>query len=190
MTQIEPSGVRIIRADLSAQAQGFQKLATIEANVATTSLGPLQFESKDVLMIQGFCFPLSAADTIGFQFNQDISANYSTTPLFGDQGTALFVGSSAVSQNLMELHNDGLTTAGTQLRFFFITVSNRRGLPKLAAWRMAKSTGSAATVGGLYAGVGQYYNLDANISSATLRSATGTVTMGAGTAFSVYGKDL
>jgi len=190
MTSVEPPNRRIVRADLSAQAQGFQKLATIESTVAAPFLGPLQFEAKDVLLIQGFCLPLSAADTIGFEFNQDTAANYSTTPLFSDVGAALFVGSSAVSQPLMELHNDAATTAGTQLRFFFITISNRRGLPKLAAWRVAKSTGSAATAAGLYAGVGQYFNLDANISSATLRSATGTVTMGAGTAFTVFGKDL
>lgn len=190
MTQIEPSGIRIVRNALSPQAQGFQKLASIETTVATTSLGPLEFDAKDVLLIQGFCFPLSAADTIGFRFNGDTAANYSTAPLFSDQGQIVFTGSAAVSQTLMELHNDALTTAGTQIRFFFGTISNRLTLPKMAAWRLAKSTGSAATAAGLYAGVGQYYNLTANISSATLLSATGTVTMGAGTAFSVYGKDL
>ena len=189
MTSIDPSGVRIVRNDLSPEAQGFQRLGGIKTAEAVASLGPLYFDAKDILMVQGWCTTLSSGDTIGFQFNSDASAAYSFAPLYADPVTTsnVFTGSAAVSQPMLELHNDAGTT---QTRFFFVTIANRVGMPKMAGWRMAKSTGSAATVGGLYAGVGQYYNLTANISSMTLRTATGTVTMGAGSGFSVFGKDI
>lgn len=169
-------------------AQGLEYLAGGEYQVgaAPTSIGPVFFPARDVLMVIFRASSLSAADQLAFRFNEDAGANYWDRNLAAAVGGATFAETATNTSTMIRAGRD----LGTLPRIGILIVMNKINVPKPVTCQVAMGTGAAATVGDLQFGNGEWVNTTAPITSMTMLSAGGTATFGVDTGLGVFGKDL
>lgn len=133
-----------------------------------------------VIQIQGY----GGSDVASLRFNSDSGVNYwqrSTADLLG---SALTTNTQRPSQTLMELANASSTTN----RIVTVICSNHKTTNKVCTMSEMTDTGSAATVGAIDNGGGEWFNTAAQITTVTLTTAGGQ-TLLASSSIAVYGNN-
>jgi hypothetical protein len=166
-------------------APRLEKLGTARLTAAATSL-TLDIPAREVLIVQGLVTGLSASDTVAMRFN-GATTNYWYRTLHAVQGVATVTNGQAVSTTQILLDQ----IAGTGALVFRCEISNRLATSKTMTHRSQRSTGSAATAGGLHLTCGgEWVNTTAQITQIQIKSTGGTATLSADTHFAVFGSNV
>lgn len=166
---------------------GWEFLAATQTTSALVSTGAITIPARHLLMVAYRVVSMSTADVPALRFNGDSGANYWDRNISSVQGTVTLVNAQNVSQALMRIASPTGTGAFNGL----VYVTNLTAVSKLATIIANPGTGAAATAGTLgIAGAGEWVNTAAQITTIDLRKALGTGTMGTGSGFAVFGRNI
>jgi hypothetical protein len=170
--------------DLDPTGKGLEYLGGLEQTAATgAALGPVFFDSLPFLVITGrVVWTGTTSDVIGLRFNGDAGANYWFRTWTASGTGAVFTSAATGSAPMVRIGG----TAGTGARTFLAAVLNIEGTTSPLLNQVSMSTGSAATIGALQFGSGEYVSTNL-INSVSLHVAGGTASFGADTGFAVFG---
>jgi hypothetical protein len=126
-----------------------------------------------------------SGDVASFRFNADSGSNYWDRYVNFAASSTTVVNTQNVSQTLMRL---GIAT--TKGRSDEITISNLATQTKLCSVKTQIGSGAAGTAGVSAFGGGEWVNTSAQITSIEMRTAGGSVTMGVGSGFMVFGRNI
>lgn len=141
---------------------------------------------RDLLLIQVRVTGYSGGDIASLRFNGDTGTNYWWRCLSVAAGGVTWTNAQAASATLLQLHPATTTQQRSSAHF----ITNLATKAKVMTTTATTSTGSAATVGAGELGWGEWVNTSTQITSVTLLTAGGSVTMPTGTGFSVFGRNL
>jgi hypothetical protein len=126
----------------------------------------------------------SGGDIASLRFNGDTGANYWSRHLTCAPGATTLTDNPTASATLFRLAGNAVT----QGRSVSCSIMNLATISKsIGIGHLQTNTGAAATIGTLDWGGGEWVNTTAQITSVQMLTAGGTITMPAGTGFSVYG---
>lgn len=170
-------------------AGGWQLAGFWKAGSAVATSGAVTVAAYDELMIVARIVNLSAADNVALRFNGDTGNNYRSRYLVNDatSGTTLADVATATS-NMARL--SGISDV-THQRAVTAVISNLSGTSKLGTVQGAFGSGSVSTQTKIdLAGHFEWVNTTAQITSVTMLTVGGTVTMAADSGFLVFGRDF
>jgi hypothetical protein len=165
----------------------FERLGSIRLSSSAVTTGVLTIPAREQLFllinITGYS---GGGDIASLRFNGDTGTNYWDRHLICAQGATTFTNAQNASTTLIRL----AAAATTQARSVTVAIMNLASVSKsVGISHVQTNTGAAATVGGLDVGGGEWVNTSAQITSIEMRTAGGSVTMPAGTGFTVYGSN-
>ena len=165
---------------------GYERLASYKFASSLQTSPAISFPPRDMLMVQVRVQGYSGGDIASFRFNGDTGANYWSRNISFAAGGVTATNAEQVSQTLARLH----PTTTTQKRSSVHFINNQANTSKLGTTTAQTSSGSAATIPVLEFGGFEWVNTTAQITSITLLTAGGSITMPAGTGFVVFGCNL
>jgi hypothetical protein len=162
-------------------------LGSASLTAAATSLASGTLAARDELMIVARIVSLSVADIPALRFNGDTAANYWTRYLTAATGVATVANAQTASALMARLSGVSVTNGRT----FSVIMSNRLASTKVGTVDAATGSGAAATIPATdITGSFEWINTTAQVTSVTLLAAGGTATMGIGSGFVVYGRNI
>lgn len=128
----------------------------------------------------------SGGDIASLRFNGDTGTNYWSRHITFASGAATGVDNPTPSATLLRLAGNAVT----QGRSVSCSIMNLATVSKaVGISHIQTNTGAAATVGVLNIGGGEWVNTTAQITTIQMLTAGGSITMPAGTGFTVYGSN-
>lgn len=164
---------------------GLDYLGSTTLGGAAATTGAVTIAARDMLLIVVRVTGYGGGDIIGLRFNGDAGANYWDRHMHAAAGGTTWTNTENASTTLIRLAGNN----STQARTIVVTISNRAATSKSCTIQTQTNTTSAATVGRIDIGGGQWFNTASQITSVELRTAGGN-TMNAGTSFVVFGKNF
>lgn len=162
------------------------KLASVKLGAAAQTTGAISIQNSaayDALMVVASITGYSGNDIASLRFNGDTAANYWDRHLNAAAGGTVLTNTQNVSSTLIRLGATGVTTG----RIVTAMIQNAQASAKEVSISVTTGTGAAATAGLFDVGHGEWINTTSVITSITMLTAGGTITMNAGTGFAVYG---
>jgi hypothetical protein len=164
-----------------------ERLGSIRLSSSAVTTGVLTIPAREQLFllcnIAGYS---GGGDIASLRFNGDTGTNYWDRHITSVSGATppVFVNVQTASTTLLRLAGNAVTTG----RSVSVSIMNLATVSKaVGISHIQTASGSAATVGGLDIGGGEWVNTSAQITSIEMRTAGGSVTMPAGTGFTVFG---
>lgn len=164
-----------------------ERLGSIRLSSSAVTTGVLTIPAREQLFllcnIAGYS---GGGDIASLRFNGDTGTNYWDRHITSVQGGVVLVNTQNASTSLIRLAGNAVTTG----RSVTVSIMNLASVSKsVGISHVQTNTGAAATVGGLDIGGGEWVNTSAQITSIEMRTAGGSVTMPAGTGFTVFGSN-
>lgn len=162
--------------------------STILGSAAQTTAA-VTFPARDLLLVQVMVTSYSGSDIASLRFNGDTTAatTYSSRYLSSAAAATVFTNTTSQSTNCARLFSQGTTMGRSAL----VAITNPASTFKYGAvsssWTAAGAT--AATSPPIDIG-NWFWTTAAQITSMVMVTAGGTITMGAGTGFAVFGRNL
>lgn len=161
-----------------------EKLGSIRLSGSAVTTGVLTIPAREQLYLLINIAGYSGGDIASLRFNGDSSTNYWSRHITFATGGVTATDVPTASASLLRLAGNSVTTARTVT----CSIINLASVSKsVAIQTLQTGTGAAATVGVLNIGGGEWVNTSAQITSIEMRTAGGSVTMPAGTGFTVFG---
>jgi hypothetical protein len=163
-----------------------ERLGSIRLSSSAVTTGVLTIPAREQLFLLINIAGYSGSDIASLRFNGDTGSNYWSRHLTWAASTVTATDNVNISQSLLRLAGN-TTTQGRSVSCSIMnlaTVSKAVGISHIQT-----NTGSAGTTGGglLNIGGGEWVNTSAQITSIEMRTAGGSITMPAGTGFTVFG---
>ena len=162
-----------------------ERLGSIRLSSSAVTTGVLTIPAREQLFllcnIAGYS---GGGDIASLRFNGDTGTNYWDRHITAAAGGVTLVNTQNASTTLIRLAGNAVTTG----RSVSVSIMNLATVSKsVGISHVQTASGAAATVGGLDIGGGEWVNTSAQITSIEMRTAGGSVTMPAGTGFTVFG---
>jgi hypothetical protein len=166
---------------------GFEPLGGLILASAAVTTGVLTIPARNQLIVVVTVTGYSGADIASLRFNADAGANY-WSRYNGSTAAAgtTFVNNTNVSQTLARMFGATQTTSRSAL----VKINNQLAVSKAGCVSALSGSGTAATAGALEFGGFEWVNTTAQITTIEMRTAGGTLTLNAGSGFTVYGMNL
>lgn len=164
-----------------------ERLGSIRLTASAVTTGVLTIPAREQLFllcnIAGYS---GGGDIASLRFNGDTGTNYWDRHITWAAGGTTPTNVQNASASLIRLAGNSVT----QGRSVTVSIMNLATVSKsVGISHVQTNTGAAATVGVLDIGGGEWVNTSAQITSIEMRTAGGSVTMPAGTGFTVYGSN-
>lgn len=164
---------------------GMEDIGSIRLTASAATTGVLTIPAREQLMLIVNIAGYSGGDIASLRFNGDSGANYWDRHLSSAQGGVTWTNTQTASTTLIRL----AANAVTQGRTVMVGIMNLATASKPVTIQCCTLTGAAATPGLMDVGIGEWVNTTAQITSIEMRTAGGSITMPAGTGFTVYGSN-
>jgi hypothetical protein len=164
-------------------ARGMEFLGSLRLSGSAVTTGVLTIAPREQLLILCNIAGYSGGDIASLRFNGDTAANYWDRHLSSQKTTTTWTNTETASTTLIRLAANGVT----QGRTVQVSIMNIANVSKPVSMTVCTLTGAPATVGLIDIGWGEWVNTSAQITSVEMRTAGGSITMPAGTGFTVYG---
>jgi hypothetical protein len=165
---------------------GMEELGSIRLGSAAVTTGVLTIPAREQLFLLCNIAGYSGGDIASLRFNGDTGANYWDRHLTAAAGGVTLVNTQTASTTLIRLAGNAVTTG----RSVAVSIMNLAAVSKsVAIAPVQTNTGTAATVGVMDIGGGEWVNTTAQITSIEMRTAGGSITLSAGSGFTVYGSN-
>jgi hypothetical protein len=164
---------------------GMERLGSLRLTGSAATTGVLTIPPREQLFLLVNIAGYSGGDIASLRFNADTAANYWDRHLMSATGVATFTNAQNASSTLIRLAGNAVTRGRTVQ----VSIMNLATASKPVAMSVCTLTGAAATVGDSDVGWGEWVNTTAQITSIEMRTAGGSITMPAGTGFTVYGSN-
>jgi hypothetical protein len=160
-------------------------LGSLRLSAAAVTTGVLTIAPREKLFVDINIAGYSGGDIASLRFNGDAGANYWSRHItWATAGTtATDVPNAAAT--LIRLAGNAVT----QGRSVTCSISNVATVSKYVGISHLQTGTNSTAVGVLNIGGGEWFNTTAQITSIELRTAGGSITMPAGTGFTVYGSN-
>lgn len=165
---------------------GYEFLGGYEFASSLQTSPAIAVAPRDLLLIQVRVTGYSGGDIASLRFNGDSGANYWSRHVSIAAGGVTMTNAQTASATLARLHPN--TT--TQQRSSIHAVTNFLSKSKVGTVHAQTSSGAAGTIPELEFGGFEWVNTTAQITSVTLLTAGGSITMPAGTGFAVFGRNI
>ena len=165
---------------------GYEFLASTVLTSAAQTTGAISFDARDLLLVQVRVTGYSGSDIASFRFNTDTGANYWSRYISAATGAVTLTNAQNTSQSLARLFAAGTTLQRSAL----VNITNNAGTSKVGRVEGQTSSGAAATAPVIEWGGFEWINTSAQITSITMLTAGGSITLGIGSGFAVFGKNL
>lgn len=163
-----------------------EKLGSIRLGSAAVTTGVLTIPAREQLFLLINITGYSGGDIAALRFNGDTAANYWTRHITYATGGVTATDNPTASATLLRLAGNSVT----QGRSVQCAIMNLATVSKSVSFpAIQTNTGAAATVGVLNIGGGEWVNTSAQITSIEMRTAGGSITLSAGSGFTVYGSN-
>lgn len=160
---------------------GSTKMGSASASSAVVTIAP-----RDLLLVQVRITGYGGGGGIAsLRFNGDTGTNYWSRHISIAAGGVTLTNAQTVSTTMARLHPAATTLQRSSLH----AITNNLGTSKIGTVTATTSTGAAATAGILEFGSFEWVNTTAQITSIQLVEPS-SVTMGAGSGFAVFGRNL
>lgn len=164
----------------------FEKLGSIRLSSSAVTTGVLTIPAREQLYLLINIAGYSGGDIASLRFNGDTGANYWSRHITWASGGTTATDNPTASATLLRLAGNAVT----QGRSVSCSIMNLANVSKaVGISHIQTNTGAAGTVGVLNIGGGEWVNTTAQITSIEMRTAGGSITMPAGTGFTVYGSN-
>lgn len=161
-----------------------EKLGSIRLSASAVTTGVLTIPAREQLYLLINIAGYSGGDIASLRFNGDTGANYWSRHITSAAAGVTLVNNESVSQTLLRLAGN----TSTQGRSVSCSILNLATVSKaVGISHIQTNTGAAGTAGLLNFGGGEWVNTSAQITSIEMRTAGGSITMPAGTGFTVFG---
>jgi hypothetical protein len=164
---------------------GMEDLGSLRLTASAVTTGVLTIPPREQLMILVNIAGYSGGDIASLRFNGDAGATYWDRHLSAAAGGTTWTNTQTASTTLIRLAANGVT----QGRTVQVSIMNLANVSKPITMQTCTLTGAAGTVGLADVGWGEWVNTSAQITSVEMRTAGGSITMPAGTGFTVYGSN-
>jgi hypothetical protein len=157
------------------------------SSAQTTAL--VAFPARDVLLVQVTVTSYSGSDIASLRFNGDTTAaaTYSSRYLSSAAAATVFTNQTNQSTNCARLFSQGTTMGRSAL----VAVSNSAtAVFKYGAVSSSWTAAGATAATSPPIDIGNWFYTGSQITSMVMVTAGGTITMGAGTGFAVFGRNL
>jgi hypothetical protein len=169
---------------INPQSWDFLTSFTFGSSLQTS--GAISFDARDELWVVSRVTGYSGSDIASFRFNGDTSTNYWSRSISFAAASTTATNAEFASATLARLH----PTATTLQRSSSHLISNIATKSKVGTIQAQTGSGSAATIPVIEFGGFEWVNTSAQITSITMLTAGGSITMAAGTGFAVFGRNL
>jgi hypothetical protein len=164
---------------------GMEDIGSIRMSASGVSTGVLTIPAREQLMLIVNIAGYSGGDIASLRFNGDSGTTYWDRHISWAAGGTTAANTQTPSTTLIRLAANGVT----QGRTVMVGIMNLANVSKPVTIQCCTLTGAAATVGLMDVGIGEWVNTSAQITSIEMRTAGGSITMPAGTGFTVYGSN-
>jgi hypothetical protein len=161
---------------------GMTEIGSLRLTASAITTGVLTIPAYEQLMLLCNIAGYSGGDIASLRFNGDTGANYWDRHLMSAAAATTFTNAQNASTTLIRLAGNAVT----QGRTVQVSIMNLATASKPVSMQVCTLTGAAGTVGNADIGWG---NTSAQITSIEMRTAGGSITMPAGTGFTVYGSN-
>jgi hypothetical protein len=165
---------------------GYEFLGSYKFASSLQTSPAITIAPRDLLLIQVRVTGYSGSDIASLRFNGDSGTNYWSRSISVAAGGTTMTNAQNASATLARLHPTGTTQQRSSLH----AVTNFATKSKVGTISAQTSSGSAATIPELEFGGFEWVNTTAQITSVTLLTAGGSITMPAGTGFAVFGRNI
>lgn len=169
----------------TANSGNWVDLGGLELSGSAVTTGVLTIPAYDLLRLSVRVTGYSGSDIASLRFNADAGANYWSRYVSAAAGGVTWTNTASVSQALARLFALGTTLQ----RSAIVLITNNTTTSKVGAVQGQTSSGAAGTTPVIECGGFEWVNTAAQITSIEMRTAGGSITMPAGTGFSVEGRN-
>lgn len=165
---------------------GYDFLGSVKLASAAQTTGALTIAPRDLLLLQVRVTGYSGGDIASLRFNGDTAANYWSRHVSIAAAGVTMTNAETASATLARLH----PLTSTQQRSSIHAITNNATTSKVGTVHAQTSSGAAGTIPVLEFGGFEWVNTSAQITSITLLTAGGSITLSAGSGFAVFGRNL
>jgi hypothetical protein len=162
-----------------------ERLGSLRLTASAVTTGVLTIPPREQLYLLINIAGYSGGDIASLRFNGDAGANYWTRHITWATGGTTATDVPTAAATLIRLAGNAVT----QGRAVSCSITNIATVSKYVGISHLQTGTNSTAVGVLNIGGGEWFNTTAQITSIEMRTAGGSITMPAGTGFTVYGSN-